>query len=446
MAYTFGVLGCQHLGYRQPHMNRLHASGLNLREVDGYTAHRLAYEDMLAAGVNGIVDGGDLYHVAEPDTEAINAALRVDDLRVDASGDDGPLIWRVNNGGNHDNGSGRHRSAVATLHRPHLGCFAVFPDPTRPQFEAVTPHPGYYEIHQPDPDVPLYLHMVSHNGLDPKLADRGIVVDPRPIDGGVNILFAHGIFAADGRMFGADDRHGAERVIPADWVERDFDQYLLSDYHTLGPIPGFGPEDGYERGQVWETGSALRRGYSDDPCGRGWLKVTLTDDGRVTVEPQYIWQRPQVDFEPLDAAELSVEDIDAEVRARLASQQLWDEESAELTGDGGYIVRQRILNASTNQKPALRAAALEWAALADTAAYFTVSYINSVVLKPRPDDRAADRPAGARVTSYADELTRRLDSGGQVDRALQAMTAEVRKKVIARTTAVLTDLHPAAAD
>lgn len=439
MAYKIGVLGCQHLGYRMRAM-RMHPSGLNLREVDGYVAHRLTYESMLAAGVNGIVDGGDLFHVAEPSPESVNAALRVDDLRVDASPDD-RFIWRVGNGGNHDNGSGRHRAAVSALHRPHLASHAVFPDPTRPEREAVTPYPGYYEIHQPDPDVPLYLHVISHNGLDPALADRGITIDPQPLPGGVNLLFAHGIFAADGRLFGADERHGAERVIPAEWADRGFDHYLLSDYHTLGPIPGFGPDDGYERGQVWMTGSLLTRGFSDEIAGRGWLEVELRDDGKVTVTPRYIWQRPQVDFPVLDASQMSVEQLDQQVRARLHAQDMTDNESAGLTGDGGALLRQRISGASPSQKPALRAAAIEWAHLAAEAAFFGVSFINSTTLTAKPGERGETGEAGpARVTDYVGEFTARADGDGAVARALNALPDEVRARVADRTRRVLADV------
>lgn len=439
MAYSIAVLGCQHLGYRMRGM-RMHPSGLNLREVDGYVGHRLTYESMLTAGVDGIVDGGDLFHVAEPSPESVNAALRVDDLRVEASPDD-RFIWRIGNGGNHDNGSGRHRSAVSALHRPHLGSFTVFPDPTRPEHDKVTPHPGYYEIHQPDPDVPLYLHLISHNGLDPALAERGIVIDPQPIPGGVNLLFSHGIFAADGRLFGADERHGAERVIPAEWVDRGFDQYLLSDYHTLGPIPGFGPEDGYERGQAWMTGSLLSRGFSDDICGRGWLQVTLTDDGQVTVTPRYVWQRPQVDFPILDASTMSVDQIDQQVRSRLLAQPMTDPESAELTGDGGVLLRQRISAASPSQKPALRAAAIEWAQIAADAAFFGVSYINSTTLTDQPGQTGtADENGPARVTDYVGEFTDRARGHGAVARALNALPDDVRTRVADRTRRVLADV------
>lgn len=439
MSYTIGVLGCQHLGYRMRGM-RMHPSGLNLREVDGYTGHRMTYESMLAAGVDGVVDGGDLFHVAEPSPESVNAALRVDDLRVDASPDD-RFIWRVGNGGNHDNGSGRHRAAVSALHRPHLASYTVFPDPTRPEEDAVTPYPGYYEIHQPDPDVPLYLHMISHNGLDPALAERGINIDPQPLEGGVNLLFAHGIFAADGRLFGADERHGAERVIPAEWVDRGFDQYLLSDYHTLGPIPGFGPDDGYDRGQVWMTGSLLSRGYSDSIGGRGWLEVTLTDDGKVTVTPRYVWQRPQVDFDIIDAATLSVDDIDQQIRTRLLAQPMTDPESANLTGDGGVMLRQRITGASPSQKPALRAAAIEWAHLADEAAFFGVSYINPATVAARPGEAADTGHDGpARITDYVGEFTTRSTAEGPVARTLATFTPDVRDRVADRTRKVLADV------
>lgn len=444
MSYSIGVFGCQHLGYRMRGMRTHGPSGLNLREVDGYIAHRLVMQDMLAAGVSGIVDGGDTFHVADPSTESINVALRTDDLRIDGSGDD-KLIWRITNGGNHDNGGGRSRSAVATLHRPHLAAFSIFPDPTREDVDKVTPWPGYYEIHQPDPEVPLYLHLIPHNGLDDKLADRGIDISPEPIEGGINLLFAHGMFSADGRLFAASDRHGPERIIPAEWaIDRGWDAAPLSDYHTLGPIPGYGPEDGYERGQIWETGSLLRRGYSDDECGRGWLKITIGDDGAVSVEPQLVWQRPQIDFPILDASTMSAEEIDAEVRRRIMAQPLVDSESKQLTGDGGIILRQRISGASASQKPALRAAAIEWARLAEDAAYFDAPFYNTVTSSDTTAIAVDHKGTAERVTDFVGAFDKRSEGTGRLAAALDALPSGVRETVVTKTKARLADIKIAA--
>ena len=318
--YAIGFHGCSHLGYRMGSMNRSHTDGINLRENDGYVAHRMIYSEMLDAGVIGIVDGGDLFHVEHPSVRAVAEAISADDMRVAAGKRWGTPIWRRTNGGNHDNGASTHVSAVSHIERAELESLAVFPDSPHP----IGPHPGLYEVHQPDADRDLFLHFVSHNGLDPALGDKGIVIDPKPVSGAVNIFVAHGIFEADGRLFGAVDGHGAQRVIPVEWTNRAWSAVILSDYHTLGPIPGFGPDDDHAGPDVWMTGSGVRRGFSDEDAGRGWIEVRVDDDGHTSVIPHYIWQRPQIDFEPIDARGKSVSDIDRIVRQRLGDVTLSD--------------------------------------------------------------------------------------------------------------------------
>lgn len=441
--YTLGFFGCTHLGYGMKGMNRRHPSGQNLRVVDGFTAHELIIKDMLAAGVNGLVDGGDLFHVEHPPVRAVNAALRVDDLRVDAAADTASPIWRITNGGNHDNGASTNLSAVSHIHRPHLHSRSVFPDPGRQPEDQVGPWPGFYEVHQPDPDLALYIHVVSHNGLDAGLADRGIVIDPQPVDGGVNLLVSHGIFSADGRLFGADDAHGAHRVIPEDWANRGWDQVLLSDYHTLSPIPGFGPEDGRDQGQVWMTGSALRRGFSDEPCGRGWLEVTLDDTGRVTVTPRTIWQRPQVDFPAIDAREHTTEQIDELIRQRLSAQQMWDEESEKLTGDGGFILRQTITHTTPQQRRALAVSRAAWAGAARDAAYWSADYTHPLTASSADGYEPDVVPDPATRRSLLQEFEERKNYGkmGAVLRDIASDSASRRDAVIDRVKDTLASVH-----
>ena len=452
--YKLAVMGCQHLGYRQNSMNRT-IDGINIREKDGYLAHNLILDAALAEGVSGIVDGGDLYHHEHPSNRAVNESLAADNKRVDTTVDGLP-VWRITNGGNHDNGAATHVSAVSHIHRAHLDSRAVYPEANKPETDQVGPYPGYYEVHQPDPDLNLYLHIVSHNGLDPKLADAGIIIDPHPIDGAVNLLFAHGIFSADGRLFGADDRHGAERVIPEDWATRGFDHLLLSDYHTPGPIPGFGP-DTRQRGQVWMTGSAVRRGFSDEESPRGWLLVTLNDDGTVTVELKTIWQRPQIDFDPIDARNMSAAEIDELVRTRLANQDMWDEDSYHLTGDGGYILRQRIEHTTPHQRRALAAARREWAAAAADAAYWSADYTKplAVTVEPTTGETLEDHTDTAGFVTNAARrpdsrnlekaFQRRHDTGhvGAVLHTIKMNDETIHDQVVSRVTDTLTGINTA---
>lgn len=453
--YKLAVMGCQHLGYAQKGMNRT-IDGVNMREVDGYIAHNQIIDAALAEGVDGIFDGGDLSHVEHPSNRTINEAIKADNKRVEALGSAGEPVWRITNGGNHDNGASAHLSAVSHIHRSHLGSRAVFPEDDKPTAEQIGPYPGFYEVHQPDPNLDLYLHVVSHNGLDPKLAERGIIIDPQPIDGAVNLLFSHGIFSADGRLFGAEDRHGALRVIPEEWANRGFDQLLLSDYHTPGPIPGFGEDGGRQRGQVWMTGSAVRRGFSDEESPRGWLLVTLHDDGRITVELRTIWQRPQVEFPPIDARTMSAENIDELVRERLAKQDMWDEESAQLTGDGGYILRQRITHTTPHQRRVLASSRREWAAAAHDAAYWSADYTKplSVTVDERHQDNDeedntdeggfASHIAKAPQSRNLEKAFQKRRETGQVGATLRTLAMNDRKihdEVVSRVAETLTGIN-----
>ncbi|GAA3143289.1 hypothetical protein GCM10020255_020610 [Rhodococcus baikonurensis] len=105
------------------------------------------------------------------------------------------------------------------------------------------------------------------------------------------------------------------------------------------------------------TGSLIGRGFSDEICARGWLLLELTTDGRVTVTPQYVWRRPQIDFDTIDARGKTIEQINTIIRERLAESDWWDDESAEISGDGGYILRQKISYTTGGQRHGLRALA-----------------------------------------------------------------------------------------
>lgn len=402
--YRIGVRGCQHLGYQPRGMRLNSATHWNQRVVDGHIAHDLTMRSMLDVGVDGIVDGGDLTHFSRPLPREVEAANRVDDLRVQAG------IWAIGNSGNHCAGGGSDLSAMGVMHRPDLGFSAVYPDPTRAAGDGVGPFPGLYEVHtaESNPSLPdgLALHFVSHYGLSGHLPEAGIDVDPTPLPGMVNLFFSHGTFETDERLYRCIDPHGEERPIPGEWALRGWDAIILSHYHTLGPVPGYG--DG-ERGQVWYTGSSLRRGFSDEPGVRGWLMVTVHDTGTVTIEPQPIWQRPQHDLPAVDAAGLTVADIDDQITANLSTVPLADTEAASLTGDGGAIVRQTIRDTSTTQRQGLAALHGRYRELTSEAAWWSLSFDKPATHRVTGAARSADQSVTDRVTDFAGELRRRAD-------------------------------------
>lgn len=428
-SYKIGVRGCQHLGYAARNMRLDRITGWNQRVVDGHIAHSLIMQDMIDAGVDGIVDGGDLSHWNKPVPRDIEVAHRVDDLRVAAG------IWAVANSGNHCAGGGADLSAMSIMHRPHLGLNAVYPDPKRGPGDGTGPYPGLYEIHRPVDG--LALHCVSHYGLDRSLAGHGIHIDPQPLPGCLNLLFCHGVFDADGRLYQCVNPHGEERPIPVDWAHRGWDAVLLSHYHTPGPVSGF---DNGEPCQVWYTGSALTRGFADEAGPRGWLLVTIHDTGRVAIELRTIWQRPQFDLPAIDATGLSAADLHDIVIGNIGDTPLWDEESALITGDGGAIVRQVISNTVPAQRQALGARAGRYANLTRDAAWWSITYEHPTNAQALPSGRRSGRDLTRRFTDFGAEL--RLRSG----RLAEAVKVPhgLRRPVVAQAASWADDISSAA--
>lgn len=402
--YVIGVRGCQHLGTATNGMRNNKQTRWNQRIVDTHVAHRLTMESMIEHGVAGLVDGGDLTHFNKPHPRDVAAANAVDDLRAMAG------IWGIGNSGNHCAGGGSDISAMGVMHRPALGMLAVYPDPNRSA--GVGPFPGLYEVHTSEtvPGLPegIALHLVSHFGLSKYLADAGIVVDPQPLPGMVNLLFSHGTFESDERLYACINPHGEERPIPREWVERGWDATILSHYHNLGPIPGFGDGD---RGQVWYTGSSLRRGFSDEAGGRGWVKVSIADTGHVRVEPVLIWQRPQVDLPAIDATGLTVADLDDLVTSHLSEVDMHDPATEALTGDGGAIVRQLVTGATPAQRRGLSDLRGRYLNLTGDAAHWTglvYERSNNPKLTPAPGAEGG-RDMSSRVTDFTADLSARFE-------------------------------------
>ncbi|MEV8335669.1 hypothetical protein [Streptomyces niveus] len=396
VVYILGVRGCQHLGYGNAKMRVNPTTRWNQRVVDGHIAHDLTTRAMIDAGVQAIIDGGDLTHRARPVPRDVELANRVDDLRARAN------VWGLGNSGNHCAGAGTDISAMGTMHRPDLGMHAVYPDPRRGAGDGTGPHPGLYEIHRPVDG--LAIHAVSHYGLDRSLADAGVHIDPAPLPGHVNLFICHGTFEADGRLYHCIDPEGQERPIPVEWAGRGWDAMLLSHYHSLGAVPGH-EQDG--PGQVWYTGSSLTRGFSDELGPRGWLHVTVEDAGRVHVQARTIWQRPQYDLPIINAADLSTDAIDSLITERIDSLDLEDGQSANLTQDAGAIVRQRIASTTPAQRAALRALQPRWNRLASAAASWQIDYPRSPMRPLIENSGPVQRLITGRVTDYGTELEAR---------------------------------------
>lgn len=301
MAYKIGFFADSHIGYSA--RCRTHSSGLNMRVRDGFLGLRETVTQILAADVDIVVHGGDIFHRSHPAISEI-AWVRQQLERFAQAGT--PVFVDT---GNHDFANDRGKSpATAAIHDPGRNINAV----TEP-YQTFRPAEG------------LNLHLISHVGL---LAAERII--PEPVDGEVNIFTTHGAAQVPGHEIFATVDSPGEAVIGYDVLTLPWSATLLGHYHGMGALPGF---NAGKTGQVWYSGSLLRRGFSDPEGGRGWLLVTVNDDGTVTVEPQYVKQRPQFDLPIIDAAGLTGDAVEEAIRHNLGTIDL-----------GDAIVRQKVIN------------------------------------------------------------------------------------------------------
>lgn len=301
MAYKIAFFSDTHLGYGT--RCRTHSSGLNMRVRDGFLGLRETVDQIIAADVDLALHGGDLFHRSHPAIAEISWARRQLERLADAR------IPFIGVTGNHDFANDRGKSPATS----------AVDDPNRQIDEVTEP----YKIFRPIDG--LNIHVISHVGL---LAAERII--PELVEDEVNILVSHGAAQIPGHEIFATVDSPGEAVIGYDVLSLPWSVVLLGHYHGMGPLPGFNAGD---TGQVWYAGSLLRRGFSDPEGGRGWLEVTVADDGKISIEPRYIRQRPQFDLPFVDATGLTGAEVEAAIRENLAAV-----ETAE------SIIRQRVIN------------------------------------------------------------------------------------------------------
>lgn len=438
---TLGAYGCAHLGYSMGKLTRTgSAHGLNQRRIDSMAVHAALIADMVACPVDAILNLGDTFHSSHPHPEEVQFCLDTDDLAVQAG------IPRYLFPGNHDVRQSDAVAATAMLHRPAVGSHSVHLGVTGPVGDG--PVPGRYAIvpvTATNGDCllvggkPVLLHIVTPQGLpSPVLEERGIVVDPRPNEGAVNVLLSHGIvdtYAPD-----MADRAGPGRVIPGEWLDRGFDVALFGDIHTPGPITGHTTPS-------WYVGSAMRRGFSDPDASRGWMELTLREDAEPAVELHEMWQRPQVDLPAIDCGSLSPEQARDAAAVALDAQTWSDPDSAALTGDGGYLLRQPFLHATDAHHGLISTSLGMLTRRAEGALFYTATFPDrDTATAPTAPVAPAGTPAtGApanvgltRTETVPDALARlAADPDSDVAKVLADFTPAQRQTIMDGTSAAL---------
>lgn len=304
MTFYIAFLADSHLGYRAK--VRSNAKGINIRVQDGYDAFRETLEQIITSPVpiGAVVHGGDLFHSSKPSIRDIATAQHY--LRELAK----RSIPFYGLTGNHD----------ATDAKAELSAVAAVNDPDKQIFALYEPY-KQYELTDG-----IVLHSMSHHGLSAE--DAPTIT---PVDGALNLFTTHGA-ALDPKnktlMMCADSPR--EQMIPVEMIlDEGFILKLLGHYHSRHAVGG-------ESLNTWYSGSSVRRGFSDDAGERGWLLIGVEPDGRITVTPKNIKQRPQFDLPSIDADGMTSSDVMNLLEINMGR-----------TATGGLepIVRQKVINA-----------------------------------------------------------------------------------------------------
>lgn len=308
-----------HIGYS--YSSRSTEQGVNLRVQDGYNALHEIIDSIVTehkeTPIDAVINGGDIFHYSHPTIRDIMTVQHF--LRVLAR--EGIPFYGL--AGNHDASDNRTEiAAVGVLHDPERDIHALY----KPYEQ--------YELNEG-----IILHSVSHHG---HAGDEEPTVIPVPNK--LNIFTTHGA-AVDPKnatlMKCLDSPR--EQIIPPELVIADsIDLRLLGHYHSRYAVGG-------EELSTWYSGSTLRRGFSDDPGDRGWLLVTVFEDGSSTVEARNIRQRPQYDFPIIDATDLNSSEIQDKILENLAGTRQSEKEDA-FDDAQAPILRQRVINASRSHR------------------------------------------------------------------------------------------------
>lgn len=313
MTFNVAFFADTHIDYS--YGNRSDEKGVNLRVRDGYNALDAIVKDIIKHQdeVDAIVMGGDLFHTSQPTVRSI--AIVQHYLREFARR--GMSIDIL--AGNHD----------ATDDRSYPAAVAVVDDRER----NIRAHYEPYTVQNLADGVSL--HVLSHHGLHPDVAPT-----VTPENNKINIFTTHGAAfdpGNDALMRCMDSPR--EQIITSDIIlNEDFNLRLLGHYHSRSFV-------GNEGLNTWYAGSTVRRGFSDAPGARGWTLFKIHENGRIEVEHHDIFQRPQFDFEVIDAANMDAKAVEELIIANLDGSRE-DELGSEFNNLRAPILRQRVINAS----------------------------------------------------------------------------------------------------
>lgn len=316
-----------HAGYRSGRVTN--DAGVNVREQDGYQTFSYIVRDVIEHDVDAVLICGDVYHTPTPD---IRSHLVVQSMLRKLADANIPVYMLS---GNHDTNDVRADIAASR----------VLHDPLRNIYSHAEP----YVHHEISPGINL--HLVSHHMYGEQASTMNRVT---PVDGEVNLFATHGSCVDPFLNAKLNTEASPREIVIPDFLLNDFawNYCLLGHIHERGWV---GSSDGVSdtaNKKAFYNGSIIRRGFSDKQgsLGRGWTLWSIESDGTCTPDMKSVPQRPQFDFEVLDASYYDNNELTERIIANLRSTQT---KGKEFDVRHAPILRQTVVNLSPEAQTGL---------------------------------------------------------------------------------------------
>lgn len=312
-----------HLGYTST--RKVNDQGINLREVDGYIAMQRIITDVINHEADVAVVAGDTFHTPSPNMRSIQFAQK--------------QFWRLWKAGikvyilsgNHDVDDIKENISSARI--------------LNDDWKNIHSHAEPYVKHEIADGI--HLHLVSHHAYGEQAETMSLI---KPVEDEINIFSTHGSVIDPILEYKLHTEHSPrEIVIPDGLLEgHDWSYTLLGHIHERGWVGSSDKKTDTANTKIYYNGSSIRRGFSDKPVplGKGWTLWEIDNNGKFTAYPKTIEQRPQYDFDPIDAESLTASELTDQIVQNLKSTQT---NGNEYDSRVAPILRQKIINLSASK-------------------------------------------------------------------------------------------------
>lgn len=183
----------------------------------------------------------------------------------------------------------------------------------------------------------------------------------KPHEGAINIFSTHGSVIDPLMRIKLHTEQSPREIVIPDLLLNDkgWNYTILGHIHERGWIGSKDKKTDTSKTNVFYCGSTIRRGFSDKetPLGRGWTLWDIEPNGTFTPQFFEIWQRPQSDFKPIDAANLNSKEITDLIIRNLKKSSGFGEGFNNVEAP---ILRQRIINLAPSKHQSL-----DWKAISN---------------------------------------------------------------------------------